>query len=60
MFGLTTVKTYVSIQSHLCTSDLILKIFFGNTKFRRISELFVEELLIALGVHQMKNVILFC
>jgi hypothetical protein len=35
-------------------------LFFGNTKFRRISELFVEELLIALGVHQMKNVILFC
>ena len=41
-------------QSHLCTSDLIFKIFFGNTKFRRISEFFVQELLIALGVIRWK------
>ena len=51
---------FYSITFVYGTSDLIFKIFFGNTKFRRISEFFVEELLIALGVHQMKNVILFC
>jgi hypothetical protein len=39
-----TVQTYVFVQLHLCTSDLIFKIFFGNTKFRRISAFFVQEL----------------